>query len=145
MGDKVVTDLFVMSALAVLSVSILVFLAPKSPWWRLLGVPTYGLALGLALRFGARTYPGVYYPDSSFLNDLLNGSRLFTELGYDLLLALIVADLVLVFLTRFRKGKTTSPIVRYLGVLRLLLLSLTLLIIAYGCYYAVLFFDHWRV
>jgi hypothetical protein len=40
------------------------------------------LNLGLALRFGGRTYPGVYFPDSPFLNSLLNGNNLFVGIGY---------------------------------------------------------------
>ena len=40
------------------------------------------LALGLALRFGGRTYPGIYFPESSTLNSHLNGVFLFTGIGY---------------------------------------------------------------
>lgn len=42
----------------------------------------YCLTLGIALRFGGRTYPGIYFPDSRFLNSLLNGNGLFTGIGY---------------------------------------------------------------
>jgi hypothetical protein len=40
------------------------------------------LDLGLALRFGGRTYPGVYFHDSLLLNSLLNDNNLFVGIGY---------------------------------------------------------------
>lgn len=42
----------------------------------------YSLGLGLALRLGGRTYPGIYVPDSPFLNAVLNGNGLFVVGGY---------------------------------------------------------------
>jgi hypothetical protein len=38
--------------------------------------------LALALRFGARTYPGLHFSNSPLLNGLLNGSTVFTTIGY---------------------------------------------------------------
>lgn len=49
-------------------------------------IALYSFALLLALRFGARTYPGFWHPESLFLNWLLNGSTLFTVIGYNLVL-----------------------------------------------------------
>ena len=46
-------------------------------------VAVYSLFLLLALRSGGRTYPGWYFPDSRFLNAVLNGNALFTQAGYD--------------------------------------------------------------
>lgn len=48
----------------------------------------YCITLALALRFGGRTYPGIYFPESPFLNWLFNGNGLFTGVGY---LAVVVA------------------------------------------------------
>lgn len=135
-------DFYVFLVFALLSAFVLAFPARRSRWWRLAAVPLCMLASGLALRFCGRTYPGIYYPDSALLNGLLNGNGLFTEIGYDLVLALGVADVAFVFLTLFRQG-TAPTVVRSLIALRLGLLLLTILIIAYGFYYAVLLYEHW--
>lgn len=42
----------------------------------------YCITLSIALRFGGRTYPGLYFPNSLFFNSLLNGRDLFTGIGY---------------------------------------------------------------
>jgi hypothetical protein len=52
----------------------------------------YCLSLGLALRFGGRTYQGIYFPHSPFLNSLLNGNWLFVGIGYLAVLVGWVAD-----------------------------------------------------
>jgi hypothetical protein len=44
------------------------------------------ICLLLALRFGARTYPGVWVPGSKLLNWVINGTGLFT-LGYGMVVA----------------------------------------------------------
>jgi len=44
-------------------------------------IALYALTLLLALRFGARTYPGMFMPSSAVLNWMFNGTTLFT-LGY---------------------------------------------------------------
>lgn len=54
--------------------------------WRLAWIALYSFALLLALRFGGRTYPGWHFPDSAFLNSLLNGVWLFTGIGYNLVI-----------------------------------------------------------
>lgn len=136
-------DFYGFLVVALLSAVVLAFPARRSRWWRLAAVPLTMLALGLAMRFCGRTYPGIYYPDSQFLNDFLNGNGLFTEIGYDLVLALGVADAAFVFLTLFRQATATPLFTRSLIALRLGLLALIALIIAYGFYYAVLLYEHW--
>lgn len=44
------------------------------------------LSLLLALRLGARSYPGVFVRNSPVLTRLLNGPTLFTTVGYGLVL-----------------------------------------------------------
>ena len=136
------TDLYLFVAIAVLAGSVWAFPARRSRWWRLAAVPLVMLALGLGLRFCGRTYPGIYYPNSRFLNELLNGSGLFTEIGYGLVLAFGLADAAFVFLTVFRQRQSAPSVVRSLGALRLALFVLVLLIIAYGCFYAVILWEH---
>jgi hypothetical protein len=50
------------------------------------------------LRFGGRTYPGLYFPDSLFLNSLLNGNGLFTGVGYLAVVAAWSAEVALLLL-----------------------------------------------
>jgi hypothetical protein len=136
-------DFYVFLVFGLLSAVVLAFPARRSRWWRLAAVPLCMLALGLALRFCGRTYPGIYYPDSPLLNGLLNGNGLFTEIGYNLVLAFGVVDAAFLFLTLFRQGTAAPIVTRSLIALRLGLLVLTTLIIAYGFYYAVLLHEHW--
>ncbi len=136
-------DFYVFAAFAFVSAVVFAFPARRSRWWRLAAIPLCMLTLGLALRFCGRTYPGIYYPDSRLLNDLLNGNGLFTGVGYGLVLALGVADAVFVFLTRFQQERAAPTVMRSLIALRLGLLLLVVLIIAYGLYYAVLLYEHW--
>jgi hypothetical protein len=131
-------DLVVLLASALISGGVLAFPARRSRWWRLAAVPLCMLTFGLALRFCGRTYPGVFYPDSTFLNNLFNGVRLFTEIGYDLVALLGLADLLFVFLTRFRSSPTPMVAVRALVAVRVAVLALIVLIIGYGFYYATL-------
>ena len=56
----------------------------------------YCVSLGLALRFGGRTYPGIYLPHSTYLNDLLNGNFLFVVIGYLAVLVAGAADTLLI-------------------------------------------------
>lgn len=57
----------------------------------------YCLALGLALRFGGRTYPGIHFPDSALLNWLLNGNR-FSSVGYLTVMLAWTADTLRILL-----------------------------------------------
>ena len=135
-------DFYVFLISAALVAFVLFLLAPRSRWWRLAAVALGTLALGLALRFCGRTCPGIYFPDSPFLNDLLNGNGLF-DVGVVLVLALGVADATFVFLTRFHQPATASIASRLLVTLRAVLLLVTLAIIAYGFYCATIFYEHW--
>lgn len=139
-----VIDFYAFLMSAVLAALVLFLLAPRSRWWRLAATPLGMLALGFALRFCGRTYPGIYFPDSPFLNDLLNGSGLFTGVGYLLVFVLGVSDLVFVFLTLFRTQATAHSATKPLVALRVVLLFLTLAIIAYGFFHAVILYEHWN-
>lgn len=86
---------------------------------------------GLALRFGGRTYPGIYFPDDAFLNGVFNGATLFTKIGYDAVAIGFVASLALV-LTRLH------PRIRMiLKVVVTLAIATAVAIAIYGFYWAV--------
>jgi hypothetical protein len=91
----------------------------------------YCLSLGLALRFGGRTYPGIYFPNSSFLNDLLNGNGLFNGVGYLAVLITGAADCFLIF-TRAMEGSPTKT----LGAVKWIAVSLAMAIALFGLYCA---------
>lgn len=63
-------------------------------------IALYSFVLLLALRFGARTYAGFWHPESRFLNWLLNGTTLFTVIGYGLVLVAGCAAAARVLLAR---------------------------------------------
>jgi hypothetical protein len=130
-------DLLVTLALALVAGLILALPARRSRWWRISAIPVYMLSLGLALRLCGRTYPGIWYPNSAFLNDLFNGVGLFTEIGYNFVLALGVIDLVFVSLASFQSRAAPAIIWNSLKTLRAVLLLLILLIIGYGAYWAI--------
>lgn len=52
----------------------------------------YFISLALALRFGGRTYPGIFFPNSPFLNALLNSNGLFVGVGYNAVLTGLAAE-----------------------------------------------------
>jgi hypothetical protein len=91
-------------------------------------------ALLFALRFDARTYPGWYFPNSPLLNGLLNGSTIFTDIGYALVLVgggagtarLLNSD------PSLRRGA-----IRGLAALQWLALTLAVLIFFYGLWWAI--------
>jgi hypothetical protein len=136
-GEREMDDLLIFSASAAIAVLILALPARDSRWWRLAAVPVWMFALGMALRICGRTYPGIHYPDSELLNHVFNGNRLFTWYGYNMVLALGLADAAFVFLSRFGSGETPHNIVRALTAVRAALLALILLIIGYGFLIAV--------
>lgn len=70
-------------------------------------VALYCGSLGLALRFGARTYPGIYFSESAFLNGLLNGNGLFVSVGYS---AVLVAGATDTLVTLKRPASRTAVI-----------------------------------
>jgi len=100
--------------------------------WRLAWIAVYSFALLLALRFGARTYPGWYFPNSSFLNSLLNGTWLFNGIGYDLVLVGAGAAAMRVLL-----GGKKSPASGTLRLVQWVAFALAILIILYGVRWAI--------
>ena len=91
-------------------------------------IALYALTLLLALRFGARTYPGIYVPSSATLNWIFNGTTLFTDFGYDVVLigaASHVASLL-----------SPGRLSRALQVFSASFALLTACISAYGFYWA---------
>lgn len=89
------------------------------------------LSLGLALRFGGRTYPGIYYPNSPFLNDVLNGNGLFVSIGYSAVLIAGTATTLQIFARPV--GQVPAAILisaKWVGVLLAIIISL------YGFYWA---------
>ncbi len=59
------------------------------------------------------------------------------------MLALGIADVAFVFLTRFHQSATASIASRLLVTLRAVLLVVTSAIIVYGFYCATIFYEHW--
>jgi hypothetical protein len=87
-----------------------------------------------ALRFDARTYPGWYFPDSAFLNGLLNGSTIFTDIGYPLVLVGAGAGTARLLWP----GPSLPPDTkRALAVVQWLALALAVLIFFYGLWSAI--------
>ena len=86
----------------------------------------------LALRFGARTYPGLYFPDSRALNCLFNGSGLFVGIGYGAVLIAFAASLVR---TWVRPGRGTMN--SALRAAFWLPIGMAALIALFGFYWAV--------
>ncbi len=94
----------------------------------------YCVSLGMALRFGARTYPGAYISGSPFLNDVLNGVVLFVGIGYSAVLLAAAADTVLIFIPT-----TASGLVSIIKSVKWISTSLATLIALYGfCWAAML-------
>jgi len=85
-------SLLTLVVIVALTVAIYILWRPKSRTGALVFIGLYCLSLGLALRFGGRTYPGLYFPHSQLLNSLLNGNGLFTGIGYDAVLIAGAAD-----------------------------------------------------
>ncbi|HEY0085768.1 MAG TPA: hypothetical protein VGB65_07630 [Allosphingosinicella sp.] len=96
--------------------------------WRLACVAASSIVLLYALRFGGRTYPGWYFPNSDVLNALLNGVGLFTGWGYSFVLAGAGAATLRILL-----GGTAR---RGLKFLQWLAFTLAILIILYGAAWA---------
>jgi hypothetical protein len=98
---------------------------------RLAWIAAYSFALLLALRFGARSYPGWYFPDSALLNRLLNGVGLFTVIGYDLVLLGAVAAAMRLLLGRGNRRAGLA-----LAALQWGAIALAVLIACYGVAWA---------
>ena len=99
---------------------------------RLAWIAVYSFGLLLALRFGGRTYPGWYFPDSSFLNRLLNGNWLFTGIGYGLVLVGASAAAMRVLL-----GGKKPLAANILRVVQWVAFALAILLILYGVRWAI--------
>lgn len=91
-------------------------------------IALYALTLLLALRFGARTYPGVFVPSSKVLNWIFNGTTLFTVFGYGFAVLGAVAHAASLTL----EGRIS----RALHGFRICLVSIATCISAYGFYFA---------
>ena len=111
-----IEDLLALVALACLLAAILL----RRPSWpelaRLAVIAAWSFALLLALRFGGRTYPGFWFPDSLVLNRLLNGNRLFTSFGYDLVLIATIAAAIPVVQTPLRRGEPMARMVKWVAI-----------------------------
>lgn len=103
--------------------------------FRVVLIAAYAWTLILALRFGARTYPGVWMGTPGALNDVFNSSQIF-ETGYGFVAAAALADLLSVLLAR---GSTPSSgiAVRVASITRNMLLLLAALVAFYGFYFAI--------
>lgn len=91
----------------------------------------YCLSLALALRFGGRTYPGIYFPHSPFLNSLLNGNGLFVGVGYMAVLVGWVADSLFILTRSAGRGLVTV-----LKAAKWLAILLATIIAFYGFFWA---------
>jgi hypothetical protein len=126
-------SLLVLVAAVGLTLAVYIWRRPTSRLWSLAFICLYCLSLGLALRFGGRTYPGIYFPHSPFLNSLLNGNGLFTDIGYDLVLVAGVADTARVLMTY------SAPRFRVvLQLLKWLALMLAIIIVIFGFWFAII-------
>lgn len=117
------------------SASVPVSFRLRSSTRRLVFVALYTLTLFLALRFGSRTYPGIWY-SSRLLNDLFNGSQIFW-LAEDL--AVIAAVLALVDELRSHRGGGTRDFwARALPGLRYCFVGIGTAVALYGFYFALM-------
>ena len=77
--------------------------APTSRFEAIAFLVMWCFTLALALRFGGRTYPGIFYPNSSLLNGVFNGVGLFVQAGYDAVAICFVAELARLVLPSARR------------------------------------------
>lgn len=98
-------------------------------------IAAYVWTLLLALRFGARTYPGVWMGRSDLLNDIFNGGQIFW-IGYDFVLVAALADGLSILLGR---GSTSAARigVRAASTTRNVCLLFATLGVIYGFYFAI--------
>jgi len=102
---------------------------------RLVYVAIYTLTLLLALRFGSRTYPGIWY-SSRLLNDLFNGSLIFW-LAEDLVAIAAVLALVDELQSHGRGGKRDLW-TRAIAGIRYCLIGMGTAVALYGFYFALM-------
>jgi len=96
----------------------------------------YSWTLLLALRFGARTYPGLFVPKSETLNNIFNSGQIFGT-AYDLVVVAAPTDGLSFFLAR-RSRPTSQIAVRAALITRNLCLLLATLGAFYGFYFAII-------
>lgn len=99
---------------------------------RLAFILCYGFTLLLALRFGARTYPGIWVRESAWLNDIFNGSYLFFR-GYETTLAVMALDTMVTVL----RASGRVEMIALLNAIKWVGLSFVLLVVTYGFFFAV--------
>jgi hypothetical protein len=117
-------DLLMLLAAVGITLAFYVWRRPTSRIERLAFIVLYCLSLGLALRFGGRTYPGIYFPRSPFLNSLLNGNALFTQVGYDAVFVAGVADgLRLGTASRDQRFQVALQVLKWLAVTAALVIA----------------------
>jgi hypothetical protein len=104
--------------------------APTSRFEAIAFLVMWCFTLGLALRFGGRTYPGIFFPNSSLLNDVFNGVGLFVQAGYDAVAICFVAELAPLVLPVGRRAAS------YLNAISWLAFTTATLIATYGFYWA---------
>jgi hypothetical protein len=83
---------------------------------RLAFVACWCFTLLLALRFGARTYPGFWFPHSLVLNELLNGSGLFVSGGYDLVFIATIAAAIPIIRPPSPRGTAVLGIAKWAAI-----------------------------
>ena len=98
-------------------------------------IALWSFLLLLALRFGARTYPGVWHPEWRVLNWLLNGTTLFAEIGYDLVLVAAWAAMTRLLIDR--TSRHTMATRRTLAFMQATTVALAIAIIFYGVWWAI--------
>jgi len=99
---------------------------------------TFAWTLLLALRFGARTYPGVWMGGPGLLNDIFNSSEIFWIGCYAVLLAVMADGLIFVFARPSAAlHGTRSLVVRIATIIRNVSLLLASILVIYGFYFAI--------
>ncbi|MBX9858708.1 MAG: hypothetical protein K2Y20_03850 [Sphingomonas sp.] len=89
--------------------------------------------IALVLRWGARSYPGIYVPESTILNDIFNGPFLFTVIGHYSVLLGLAAHIGALLSSRQSKA------FKRFKILALSSLAVAALVSIYGVYWAVSF------
>lgn len=99
---------------------------------RIVFICIQGFLLLLIVRWCARTYPGLYFPESAFRNELLNGVGLFTLYGYDAVLLFAASRIARLFIAGAgrRRLEVTLTLVQWTS------LAVAALLICYGIYWA---------
>jgi hypothetical protein len=98
-------------------------------------IVAYAGTLLLALRFGARTYPGLFIGRPGPLNDILNSSQIF-GIGYNLVALAALADGLSFWLAR-RSAPASQVGARAVLITRNVCLVLATLGALYGFYFAI--------